>query len=270
MLVAIDTNVLAYAEGAGDETRRALAMALMARLPRERGGPSGAGAGRAVPRCWSASCASLQPRHSEAVLQWSDAFAVRDSTWSALQSAFDLSAAARAVDLGQPDPFGGRRAALPPAAQRRPAGRIHVARNDGGRSLQAVRRMRCSPRSTRTQCVDYAWRHEHARPFLPFALPDIGDEEIAEVVDTLKSGWVTTGPKAAALRSRFQRLPGRAGPALPSPSTRPPPGCTWRWRRWASARATRSSPPPTPSPPPPRWCATWVPTCGWWTSIRPR
>ena len=37
-------------------------------------------------------------------------------------------------------------------------------------------------------------------PFLPFALPDIGDEEIAEVVDTLRSGWVTTGPKARALR----------------------------------------------------------------------
>ncbi len=39
-------------------------------------------------------------------------------------------------------------------------------------------------------------------PFLPFALPEIGDDEIAEVVDTLKSGWVTTGPKAAA---RFER-----------------------------------------------------------------
>lgn len=31
--------------------------------------------------------------------------------------------------------------------------------------------------------------------FLPFALPTIGDEEIAEVVASLKSGWVTTGPK---------------------------------------------------------------------------
>ena len=39
------------------------------------------------------------------------------------------------------------------------------------------------------------------KPFLPFALPEIGDEEIAEVVDTLKSGWVTTGPKA----KRFER-----------------------------------------------------------------
>jgi dTDP-4-amino-4,6-dideoxygalactose transaminase len=35
-------------------------------------------------------------------------------------------------------------------------------------------------------------------PFLPFALPEIGDEEIAEVTDTLRSGWVTTGPKARA------------------------------------------------------------------------
>ena len=30
---------------------------------------------------------------------------------------------------------------------------------------------------------------------IPFSPPDIGDEEIAEVVDTLRSGWITTGPK---------------------------------------------------------------------------
>jgi dTDP-4-amino-4,6-dideoxygalactose transaminase len=40
-------------------------------------------------------------------------------------------------------------------------------------------------------------------PFLPFALPEIGDEEIAEVVDTLKSGWVTTGPKAKRFEQDF-------------------------------------------------------------------
>ena len=39
--------------------------------------------------------------------------------------------------------------------------------------------------------------------FLPFALPDIGEEEIAEVVDTLKSGWVTTGPKARRFEADF-------------------------------------------------------------------
>lgn len=41
------------------------------------------------------------------------------------------------------------------------------------------------------------------RPFLPFALPEIGEEEIAEVVDTLRSGWVTTGPKARRFEQDF-------------------------------------------------------------------
>ncbi len=40
-------------------------------------------------------------------------------------------------------------------------------------------------------------------PFLPFALPEIGEEEIAEVVDTLRSGWVTTGPKAKRFEEDF-------------------------------------------------------------------
>ncbi|MFY7974078.1 MAG: DegT/DnrJ/EryC1/StrS family aminotransferase [Rubrivivax sp.] len=40
-------------------------------------------------------------------------------------------------------------------------------------------------------------------PFLPFALPEIGDDEIAEVVDTLRSGWVTTGPKARRFEGDF-------------------------------------------------------------------
>lgn len=30
---------------------------------------------------------------------------------------------------------------------------------------------------------------------IPFSPPDIGEEEIKEVLDTLKSGWITTGPK---------------------------------------------------------------------------
>ncbi|MFE5089453.1 DegT/DnrJ/EryC1/StrS family aminotransferase [Streptomyces sp. NPDC056638] len=38
----------------------------------------------------------------------------------------------------------------------------------------------------------------NARPdvFLPWNRPSIGDEEIAEVTDTLRSGWLTHGPKA--------------------------------------------------------------------------
>lgn len=39
--------------------------------------------------------------------------------------------------------------------------------------------------------------------FLPFSLPEIGNEEINEVADSLRSGWVTTGPKAKKLESDF-------------------------------------------------------------------
>ncbi len=39
--------------------------------------------------------------------------------------------------------------------------------------------------------------------FLPFALPDIGEEEIDEVVDSLRSGWLTTGPKTKRFEEEF-------------------------------------------------------------------
>ena len=41
------------------------------------------------------------------------------------------------------------------------------------------------------------------REFLPFALPDIDEEEIQEVVDTLRSGWITTGPKTKQFEQDF-------------------------------------------------------------------
>jgi dTDP-4-amino-4,6-dideoxygalactose transaminase len=49
-----------------------------------------------------------------------------------------------------------------------------------------------------------------SKPFLPFAMPDIGEEEIAEVVDTLRSGWITTGPKAKRFEADFARFLGDA------------------------------------------------------------
>lgn len=39
--------------------------------------------------------------------------------------------------------------------------------------------------------------------YLPYALPMIGEDEIAEVVDTLRSGWVTTGPKVKRFECDF-------------------------------------------------------------------
>lgn len=40
--------------------------------------------------------------------------------------------------------------------------------------------------------------------FLPFALPDIGEEEIAAVVACLRSGWVTTGPATRRFEQEFR------------------------------------------------------------------
>lgn len=44
--------------------------------------------------------------------------------------------------------------------------------------------------------------------FLPFALPLIDESEIDEVVDTLKSGWITTGPKTKQFEQLFREYIG--------------------------------------------------------------
>ena len=38
---------------------------------------------------------------------------------------------------------------------------------------------------------------------IPFSPPDITEAEIAEVADTLRSGWITTGPKTKELERRL-------------------------------------------------------------------
>ena len=43
---------------------------------------------------------------------------------------------------------------------------------------------------------------------LPFHVPDIGEEEITEVVDVLRSGWLTTGPKARDFEREFAAMVG--------------------------------------------------------------
>lgn len=44
--------------------------------------------------------------------------------------------------------------------------------------------------------------------FIPFALPEIGEEEIQEVVSALRSGWVTTGPKTRQFEQDFSAFLG--------------------------------------------------------------
>ena len=50
--------------------------------------------------------------------------------------------------------------------------------------------------------------HMVRREFLPLSRPTIGEEEIQEVVDTLRSGWITTGPKVERFEKRFQEYLG--------------------------------------------------------------
>jgi dTDP-4-amino-4,6-dideoxygalactose transaminase len=40
-------------------------------------------------------------------------------------------------------------------------------------------------------------------PFIPFHVPSIGDEEVHEVEATLRSGWLTTGPRTAQFEKEF-------------------------------------------------------------------
>src|SRR5207302_8601576 len=44
--------------------------------------------------------------------------------------------------------------------------------------------------------------------FIPFSRPSIGEEEINEVVATLRSGWLTTGPRTAQFEHDFQAYVG--------------------------------------------------------------
>ena len=52
--------------------------------------------------------------------------------------------------------------------------------------------------------VSYVRRSE----FLPFTRPMVGEEEIAEIIDTIHSGWITTGPKSAKFEEALKAYNG--------------------------------------------------------------
>src|ERR1035441_10481699 len=43
---------------------------------------------------------------------------------------------------------------------------------------------------------------------IPFAEPDLGDDEIAAVVGALRSGWITSGPLTAQFEQQFREYVG--------------------------------------------------------------
>ena len=49
------------------------------------------------------------------------------------------------------------------------------------------------------------------KTFLPFSRPSIKEEDIAAVVNVLRSGWITTGPKAAEFEQAFADYTGADG-----------------------------------------------------------
>ena len=56
--------------------------------------------------------------------------------------------------------------------------------------------------------MDIAADSNQKESFIPFALPCIGEEEIEAVVSTMRSGWLTTGPKTQEFEQAFGKAVG--------------------------------------------------------------
>jgi predicted nucleic acid-binding protein len=90
MRVAIDTNILAYAEGVGDVARRDASLELLVRLPPESVLLPAQVLGELF-RVLTGKAKCSPDTARARVQQWADSFAVADSTWASFQSAFDLT-----------------------------------------------------------------------------------------------------------------------------------------------------------------------------------
>lgn len=91
MRVALDTNVLAYAEGVGDAARQAVSLDLLTRidpasvlLPAQTLGE--------LFRVLTGKARRSGALARTAVLGWADSFEVADSRWTSFQAALDLAA----------------------------------------------------------------------------------------------------------------------------------------------------------------------------------
>jgi predicted nucleic acid-binding protein len=90
MRIALDTNILAYAEGLGDEARCAAAYRLIEQLPADQVLLPAQILGE-LSRVLTGKAKRSAKSTREAILGWADSFEVVDSTWPAFQSAFDLT-----------------------------------------------------------------------------------------------------------------------------------------------------------------------------------
>ena len=90
MRIALDTNILAYAEGVGDETRCTAAIRLIEQLPAELVLLPAQTLGELF-RVLTGKAKREAGLAREAIMAWADSFEVADSSWSAFQAAIDLA-----------------------------------------------------------------------------------------------------------------------------------------------------------------------------------
>ena len=90
MRVALDTCILAYAEGVGDAARCAAAIRLIEQLPAELVLLPAQTLGELFRVLTGKAKREAGPTR-EAIMAWADSFDVVDSSWSAFQAAMDLA-----------------------------------------------------------------------------------------------------------------------------------------------------------------------------------
>ena len=90
MRAALDTNVLAYAEGVGDELRCNMAVQLIGQLPSNEVVLPAQTLGE-LSRVLTGKAKRSAEQTRQALLSWADSFEVADSTWFAFQSSLDLT-----------------------------------------------------------------------------------------------------------------------------------------------------------------------------------
>jgi predicted nucleic acid-binding protein len=90
MKVALDTNILAYAEGVGDAARCKMTRVLIEQLPVESVLLPAQTLGELYRVLTGKAKRKAAPTRN-AILGWADSFEVADSSWTAFQSALDLA-----------------------------------------------------------------------------------------------------------------------------------------------------------------------------------
>ena len=90
MRAALDTSILAYAEGIGDKARCRTARTLISQLSVDQVLLSAQTLGELY-RVLTGKAKRNAAATREAILGWTDSFEVADSSWTAFQSAFDLA-----------------------------------------------------------------------------------------------------------------------------------------------------------------------------------